>query len=68
MAQLVQHPTLAQVMVSQFMNLSPTSGLLLSVQSLLQILCPPFSAPPLLTLSLIEMSLSKINILKKSVL
>ena len=51
-AQLVERPTSAQVMVSWFVVLSPALGLLLSVQSLLQILCPPLSALPLLTLSL----------------
>ena len=35
---------LAQAMISRFVSLSPTSGSLLSVQSLLQILCPPLSA------------------------
>ena len=38
-AEFVEHPTLAQVMVSQVPSSSPTSGLLLSVQSPLWILC-----------------------------
>ena len=33
-AQLVKHPTLAQVMISQFVSLSPTSGSVLAAQSL----------------------------------
>ena len=53
MAQLVAHPTLAQVMISQFMSLSPIWGLLLLAQSLLRILCP--SPPPS------PFSLSKMN-------
>ena len=50
--------TLAQVMISQFMRGSPSSGSLLSAQSLLRILSPSPSAPPLLVLHL---SLSKVN-------
>ena len=42
----------AQVMISQFMNSSPTLGSLLSVQSLLCILDPPLSLPLLCSLSL----------------
>ena len=56
-AQSVKPPTLAQVTISQFLSSSPTSGCLLSAQSLLQILSPSLSAPPPLTLSF-----SKINI------
>ena len=41
----IEHPTLAQVMISQFLSWNPTSGSLLSAQSLLQILCPPLSLP-----------------------
>ena len=41
----VKPPTSAQVMISQFVSSSPTSGSLLSAQSLLQILCPPLSLP-----------------------
>ena len=33
-AQLVKHPTLAQVMISQFVGLRPTSGSMLMAQSL----------------------------------
>ena len=44
-AQLVDPPTLAQVMISQFVSSSPISGSLLTVWSLLRILCPPLSAP-----------------------
>ena len=33
-AQSVKHPTLAQVMISQFMSLSPASGSVLTAQSL----------------------------------
>ena len=55
MAQPVEHPTWAQVMISQFVSSSPTSG---SMQSLLGILSLPLFAPPLLMLAL---SLSKIN-------
>ena len=58
-AQLVNHPTSAQVMISQFMNSSPTSGSALTVRSLLGFsvslsLCssPAHTLPPL----------SKINI------
>ena len=48
MAQLAEHPTSAQVMISCFVGLSPTSGSLLSVRTPLQILCSPLC--PLLTL------------------
>ena len=41
-AQLVKHPTLAQVMILQFLSSSPTTGSLLSVQSLLHT-CLPLS-------------------------
>ena len=52
----------AQVMVSQFVSLSPASGSALTVRSLLGIfsLLPSLSAPPLLSLAL-----SKLNKLKK---
>ena len=39
-AQSVERWTSGQVMISQFMRLSPTSGLLLSAQSLLWLPCP----------------------------
>ena len=51
-AQWVKHLTLTQVMISWFVSLSPTSGPLLSPKTLLQIPCPPLSAPFLLALSL----------------
>ena len=54
-AQLVKCPTLAQVMVSRLVSLSPTSGSLLSVQNLLQILCLSLCPSPA------ALSLSKIN-------
>ena len=44
-AQSVGCPTLAQVMISWFVGLSPTLSSLLLAQSLLQILCPPLSLP-----------------------
>ena len=44
-AQSVERPTSAQVMVSQFMGSSPTLGSLLSAQSLLWILCLSLSVP-----------------------
>ena len=44
-AQSVKPTTLAQVMVSQLVNLSPTSGSLLLAQSPLSILCLPLSLP-----------------------
>ena len=42
----------AQVTISRFVRLSPTSGSVLTVRSLLGILSLPLSAPPLLSLSL----------------
>ena len=56
MAQSVKCLTSAQVMISWFVSLSPTSGSVLTAWSLLQISCLALSAPPLLVLSL-----SKIN-------
>ena len=52
-AQLVRRLTSAQVMILQFMSLSPASGSVLTAQSLepaLDSVFPPLSAPPLLTL------------------
>ena len=48
MAQLVEQPTLAQVMISQSVSSTPTSGCVPIGQSLepLQILCLPRSTPP----------------------
>ena len=54
-AQSVNRPTSAQVMISRFRSLSPTSGSLLSAQNLLEILCSPplsLSAPSLFVPSL----------------
>ena len=66
-AQLVKCPTAVQVMISWFMSSSPTSGSLLTVQSLgpaLDFVSPSVSAlPPLLALCLC-LSLSKINTFK----
>ena len=62
-AQSVKHLTLAQVMVSQFMSSSPTSGSVLVAQSLepaLASVSPSLYAPSSLTLCL-SFSLSKIN-------
>ena len=66
MAQSVEHPTSAQVMISQFMSSSPASGSVLMVQSLEPVsdsVSPSLSAPPpqvcALTLSLY---VSKLNI------
>ena len=72
MAQLPKHPTLAQVMISQFVGSSPVSGSVLIAQSLepaSDSVSPSLSAPHLLTLSL-SLSVSKINIkifLKKKI-
>ena len=54
-AQLVKHPTSAWVMISQSRGSSPTSGSVLTAQSLepaLDSVSPSLSAPPLLVLSL----------------
>ena len=48
MAQSVKSLNLAHVMSSWFMSSSPTSGSLLSAQSLLWILCPPLPTLPFL--------------------
>ena len=50
-AQSAKHPTSAQVMISWFMSLSPTSGSVLTAQSLepaSDSVSPSLSAPPLL--------------------
>ena len=60
-AQSVKHQTSTQVMVSRFVGSSPTSGSVLTAQSLepaSDSVSPSLSVPPLLTLCL---SLSKIN-------
>ena len=65
MAQSVQRLTSAQVMISQFVGLSPMLGSVLTTQSLdpaSDSVSSSLSAPLLLTLCL---SLSKINIKKK---
>ena len=51
-ASWVNRPTSAQVMISQFVGSSPTSGFVLTARSwsLLGILCFPLSVPPLLVL------------------
>ena len=54
-AQSVKQPTLAQVMISRFMSPIPTSGSVLTAQSLepaSDSVSPSLSAPPLLTLCL----------------
>ena len=64
MAQSVERPTLAQVVISQSVSPSPASGCVLTAQSLepaSDSVSPSLSAPPPLMLSL---SLSKINIKK----
>ena len=53
MARSVELLTSAQAMISRTVSSSPTaSGSALSAKSLLRIVCPPLSAPPLLALSL----------------
>ena len=64
MAQSVEHPILAQVMISRFVGSSPVPGSVLTAQGLepaSDSVSPSLSAPPLLTLSL-----SKIKIKKKN--
>ena len=51
MAQSVKHPTLAQVMISQFVSLSTASGSVLTAQSL-ELASDSVSAPPMLMLAL----------------
>ena len=54
-AQSVEHLTLAQVMVSQFVGLSPASGSVLTAQNLeppSDSVSPPLSTPPMLMLCL----------------
>ena len=53
MAQSVNRPTSAQVMISRFVSSSPTSGSVLTAQSLepaSDSVSPPLSAPPMLML------------------
>ena len=52
-AQLVKHPTLAEVMISWFLGSSPVSGSVLTTQSLepaSDSVSPSLSAPPLIML------------------
>ena len=54
-AQLIEHPTPAQVMISQSVSLSPVSGSVLTAQNLEPVLdsvSPPLSTPPILMLCL----------------
>ena len=59
----VQGPTLAQVMISQFVSSSPASGFVLTAQNLepaSDSVSPSLSAPPLLTLCVcVSLSLSQ---------
>ena len=62
-AQSVKHPTLAEIMISQFVSSSTASGSVLTAQSLepaSDSVSPSLSVPPLLTLC-VSLSLSKIN-------
>ena len=55
MAQSVEHPTSAQVMISHSVSLVPASGSVVTDQSLQPAsdsVSPPLSAPPLLMLCL----------------
>ena len=62
-AQLLEHLTSAQVMISQFVGLIPKSGSVLRAQILepaLDSVSPPLSAPPLLTLCLSLFQINKV--------
>ena len=61
-AQSAEHLMSAQVTILRFVSSSPILGSLLSAQSLLQILCPSLSAPPLLALSLKKLNKQTKNI------
>ena len=64
MAQFVEHPTLTQVMISQFVGLSPALGSVLTAQGLepaWDSVSSSLTTPPPLTLCL-SLSLKKINI------
>ena len=66
-AQLVKWPTLAQVTILQFTGSSPSSGSVLTAQSLepaLDSVSPYSSGPPPLTLSLSNKHLKKIFLMK----
>ena len=68
MAQSVERPTSAQVMISRFVSSNPASGSVLTAQSLepaSDSVSPSLSAPPLLALSLSKINIFKIFFLKK---
>ena len=69
-AQSVKQPTSAQVMISWFVSSSPTSGSVLTAQSLeptSDSVSPSLSAHPLLALAFsLSLSLSKISHIKKT--
>ena len=61
MAQSVKHPTMVQVMISQFVGSSPTSNSVLTAQSLESASDPvslSFSAPPPTIVHSLSLSLS----------
>ena len=63
-AQSVKHLTLAQVMISRFVSLSPVSGSVLTAQSLepaSDSVSPSLSAPPPIRTLSLSLSLSKTN-------
>ena len=64
-AQSVKHLTSAQVMISQFVGLSPVSGSVLTAQSLLGILSLPLSLCPSPACKRVLVLSLKINTLKK---
>ena len=67
MAQSVKHPTSAQVMISQLVSSSPTSGSVLTAQSLepaSDSVSPSLSAPP--HSCSVSLSLSKIKNIQKN--
>ena len=69
MAQFVGRLTSALVMISQFVSSSPTSSSVLTAQSLepaSDSMSPSLSAPPMLMLRALSLSLSKIKTLKKN--
>ena len=57
-AQSLKRPTSAQVMISQFVSLSPVSGSQLPAQGLLQILLLPISLPLPHSLHVLSLTLS----------
>ena len=70
MAQLVERPTSAQVMISWLVSSSPASGSVLTAQSLEPVsdsVSPSLSTPPPLMLCVfaLSFSLSKLNIKKR---